>query len=135
MKDDIGHMKVKIEPLVVHSDRRGFVFEPIDRDSLIAQENCHVVISGPGVIRGNHYHLKGTETIALAGPALMRFKEGNDIHEIEVPTDQVIKFIIPPKVAHAIKNTSKRANILVAFNTHEHDPQNPDVVSDLVMEG
>ena len=128
-------MKVKIEPLDVHSDHRGFVFEPIGRSSMQAQENCHVVVSGPGVIRGNHYHLKGTETIAVAGPALVRFKEGGDIHDIEVPADQVIKFIIPPKVAHAIKNTGKRANILVAFNTHEHNPQNPDAVSDLLMEG
>ena len=128
-------MKVKIEQLDTHSDIRGFVFEPIDKGSLVAQENCHVVVSGPGVIRGNHYHLKGTETIAVAGPALVRFKEGSDIHDIEVPADQVIKFIIPPKVAHAIKNTGKRENILVAFNTHDHNPQKPDVVSNLLMKG
>lgn len=135
MKDDIGHMKIKIEQLELHSDGRGFVFEPIEKEFIINQENCHVVLSEPGVIRGNHYHLKGTETIAVAGPALLRFREGNEIHDVEIPIDQVIKFTIPPKVAHVIKNTGKRANILVAFNTHEHDPNKPDVVSDLLMEG
>ena len=76
---------------------RGNVFEPIEKESLRAQENCHVVISDPGVIRGNHYHLKGTETIAVAGPALLRFKEGNQISDVEVPAEQVFKFIIPPR--------------------------------------
>ena len=80
-------MKIKIEQIEMHSDNRGFVFEPVAINSLQTQENCHVVISGPGVIRGNHYHLKGTETIALTGPALLRFKEGNDTHEIEVPAE------------------------------------------------
>ena len=113
---------------------RGTVFEPIDKESIQTQENCHVVISGPGVIRGNHYHFKGTETIAVAGPALLRFKDGNDITDVEVPAEQVYKFIIPPNVAHAIKNTGEKINILVAFNTLAHDHQNPDVINHILIE-
>lgn len=127
-------MKVKIEPLDVHSDLRGFVFEPIDKDSLIAQENCHVVVSGPGVIRGNHYHLKGIEMICVAGPAVLRYAEDNEIHDVAVPEDQVYQFIIPPKTAHAVKNTGDRPNVLIAFNSQAHDPRKPDVVSELLME-
>jgi len=126
-------MMVKIDPLKTHLDKRGVVFEPIDKEAIPAQQNCHAVISKPGVVRGNHYHLKGTETIAVAGPALFTFKEGDDIDNVEVPADQVYKFIIPPKVSHAIKNIGEQTNILVAFNTVLHDPQNPDVISDILI--
>ncbi len=126
-------MKVKIDQLMTHTDRRGLVFEPIEKNSITTQRNCHVVISQPGVIRGNHYHVKGTETIAVAGPAKLRFKEGQDIIDVEVPAEQVYKFIIPPGVAHAIKNTSEKAGILVAFNSHAHDPGNPDCISDVLI--
>ena len=127
-------MKVEIDQLMTHSDVRGMVFEPLETESLNTQENCHAVISEPGVIRGNHYHLKGTETIAVAGPAILRFKEGKDIIDVEVPAEQVYRFIIPPEVAHAIKNTGEKVNILVAFNTHAHDPKNPDVINDILID-
>ena len=112
---------------------RGFVFEPIAKELLSAQKNSHVVISEPDAIRGNHYHLYGTETIAVVGPALLRFKEGNDIYDVEVPSKQVYKFVIPPKVAHAIKNTGKKDNPLIAFNTVAHRSKNSDVVSEILM--
>ena len=58
-------MPVKIDRLTVHEDARGLVFEPLAPDLIAAQRNVHVVISGPGVVRGNHQHLKGTEIIAV----------------------------------------------------------------------
>ena len=112
---------------------RGFVFEPIANELLSAQENSHVVIIAPDAIRGNHYHLYGTETIAVAGPALLKFKEGNDIYDFEVPSKQVYKFVIPPKVTHAVKNTGKKDNLLIVFNTVAHSSKRPDVVSEIVM--
>lgn len=126
-------MKVKTEQLKTHADMRGFVFEPVAKELLASQENCHMVISEPDAIRGNHYHLYGTETIAIVGPALLRFKEGNDIYDVEVPSKQVYKFVIPPKVAHAIQNTGKKENLLIAFNTVAHHTEKPDVVSEILM--
>ena len=126
-------MKVKIDQLDSHSDMRGIVFEPIEKESICAQKNSHVVISEPDVIRGNHYHLNGTETIAVVGPALLRFKEGDDIYDFEVPAKQVYKFVIPPKVVHAIKNIGEKDNILIAFNTVAHNSKKPDVISEILM--
>ena len=126
-------MKVKIEQLKTHSDMRGFIFEPISEDLIDVQKNIHVVISAPDAVRGNHYHLNGTETIVVVGPALLRFKEGNDIHDFEVPSRQVYKFVIPPKVAHAFKNIGKKDNFLVAFNTFLHTAEKPDVVSEILI--
>jgi len=126
-------MKVKIDQLNSHSDMRGIVFEPIEKESIYAQKNSHVVISEPNVIRGNHYHLYGTETIAVVGPALLRFKEGDDIYDFEIPPKQVYKFVVPPKVAHAIKNLGEKDNILIAFNTVAHNSKKPDVISEILM--
>jgi UDP-2-acetamido-2,6-beta-L-arabino-hexul-4-ose reductase len=109
------------------------VFEPIEQESISAQQNCHIVISKPGIIRGNHYHFYGTETIAVAGPALLRFKEGTEVNDFEVHSEQVYQFVIPPKVSHAIKNLGGKDNILIAFNTVPHDPKKPDVITDTLM--
>ena len=127
-------MPVKIDRLTVHEDARGLVFEPLAAELIIAQRNVHVVTSGPGVVRGNHHHLKGTEIIAVAGPALVRIREDGKLRDIEVPDRQVYRFILPPRVSHAIKNTGDLQNVLVAFNTVEHDPQHPDTVHDVLIE-
>ena len=127
-------MKVKSIQLKTHTDLRGIVFEPIEKESICTQQNCHIVISKPGIIRGNHYHLYGTETIAVAGPALLRFKEGTEVYDFEVYSEQVYKFVIPPKVSHAIKNMGAKDNVLVAFNTVPHDPKKPDAITDILMD-
>jgi len=127
-------MPLEIDRLSVHSDDRGVVFEPLAVAMIASQHNVHVVVSNPGVVRGNHYHLRGTETIAVAEPALVRVREDGPVCDIEVPEEKVYRFIIPPKVPHAIKNTGDRINILVAFNTCEHDPQNPDTVQEILIE-
>ena len=127
-------MKVKINQLKTHTDLRGVVFEPIEKESICTQQNCHIVISKPGIVRGNHYHLYGTETISVAGPALLRFKEGTEVYDFEVHLEQVYKFVIPPKVSHAIKNIGEKDNILIAFNTVPHDPEKPDVITDTLMD-
>jgi len=128
-------MALIIDDLTVHSDDRGVVFEPIVEDSLVHQHNAHVVISQPGAVRGNHYHINGIETMAVEGPALVRIREDNDTRDIEIPPENIYRFIIPPKVSHAIKNTGDQPNILVAFNTVAHDSHNPDVVRDILIEG
>ena len=128
-------MELIIDDVAVHSDNRGVVFEPIIEDTLVHQRNAHAVISRPGAVRGNHYHIIGIETIAVMGPALVRFREEKDTRDIEIPSKKAYRFIIPPRVSHAIKNTGDQPNILVAFNTLAHDPDSPDVVRDVLIEG
>ena len=125
---------VVIEELNLHSDNRGFVFEPINAEFLKHQRNAHVVISQPGAVRGNHYHLNGTEVITVMGPAVVRIEEDDRMQDMEIPANKAYRFFIPPKVPHAIKNTGDQPNILIAFNTVDHDPQNPDVVHKTLFE-
>jgi quercetin dioxygenase-like cupin family protein len=55
------------------------------------------------------------------------------IHHIDVPDNEVSRFTIPPNVLHAIQNTGTEEGILMALNTLEHDPKNPDTVEDVLI--
>jgi dTDP-4-dehydrorhamnose 3,5-epimerase-like enzyme len=126
-------MSISYQRLNVITDQRGFVLELLRAEDFAAQRNAHIVVSLPGVVRGNHYHTKGTETINILGPSLVRYREHGKIGEAVVPHKEAWRFLFPPGVSHAIKNLSKEANILVAFNTTEHDPINPDTHKDLLI--
>ncbi len=127
-------MPVEFDKLLLNSDARGVVFEPLELEQIALQRNTHVVISKPGAVRGNHYHLLGTEIMAVMGPARVRFKENDEIRDIDVPAEKVYRFTFPPHVSHAVKNLGEQPNILVAFNTCKHDPENPDTVAEILME-
>ena len=58
----------------------------------------------PGVIRGNHHHLLGTEIIAVVGLALVRFRENNQVQDIDIPPEKVFRFTFLPHITHAIKS-------------------------------
>ena len=126
-------MSLKYHNLKVVSDSRGFVFEPLPADAFSDQKNGHVVVSDPGVIRGNHYHLKGEERIAVVGPSLVRYRQNDEIKDIDIPAGEVYGFTFPPGVGHAIQNLSVRPNVLVAFNTIVHDPKTPDTIKDVLL--
>jgi dTDP-4-dehydrorhamnose 3,5-epimerase-like enzyme len=122
-----------IDPLTSHGDHRGLVFEPLPPEELLQQQNVHVVITLPGCVRGNHYHLQGRETVALMGPSLVRLRQDGNLRDLIVPEGAVYKLSIPPGVSHAFKNTGTTPNILVCFNTCPHDPHHPDVVKDVLI--
>ena len=126
-------MAIQIHHLEVHTDARGFVFEPLDLENIGFQKNVHIVISDPGVVRGNHYHMNGTETVAVTGYALVLIRENHEIQKIKVPRNEVYRFIIPPKTSHAFKNIGNQPNVLACFNTHRHDSRHPDVVEDILI--
>ncbi len=44
-----------------------------------------------------------------------------------MPAGEAWRFVFPPGVAHAFKNTGDRAFLLVSFNSEEHDPARPDI--------
>src|SRR5215813_14023452 len=124
---------VVIQQLRRATDARGQVFEPLAENEIGEQHNVHVVLTGPQHIRGNHYHLEGTEITTLVGPARVRYREGAEIHTVDVPTDEVWRFTFPPRVTHAFQNTGSRDMVLVSFNTLPHDPQRPNAERDPIL--
>ena len=119
--------RVIITRLKIHADARGAVFEPLEPQRLVGWQNVHAVITEPGAVRGNHRHLRGTELSALVGAALVRYREGDETHDVLVPAGEAWRFEFPPGVAHAFKNNGARPFVLVSFNTELHDPAVPDV--------
>jgi dTDP-4-dehydrorhamnose 3,5-epimerase-like enzyme len=122
-----GTTRVVITKLRVHADARGAVFEPLEPQLLAGWRNVHAVMTEPGAVRGNHRHLRGTEVSAVAGAALVRYQEGQQIREVQVPPGEVWRFQFPAGVAHAFKNTGDRPFLIVSFNTELHDPAASDV--------
>ena len=129
-----GTATVRIDVLTAHRDPRGAVFEPLGASDLARYRNVHVVISQPGAVRGNHRHVRGREITAVVGPAWVRYRQADTVHDVQVPADEVWRFDFPSGVAHAFKNTGSQASILASFNTEEHDPSAPDVVREVLIE-
>ena len=127
--------EVQVVKLKVHADARGCVFEPLEPALLAGWRNVHAVVTEPGAVRGNHRHLRGTEVSTVVGPALVRYREGDAVHDVEVPAGAAWRFHFPPGVAHAFRNTGLRPFVLVSFNTEEHDPARPDADRELLIEG
>ena len=127
-------MGVVVEKLDQHSDHRGTVFEPLSGDDIARQRNAHVVLTGPDHVRGNHYHTRGDEVMAVRGPALVRFREDGEIRDIHVPDGDVFAFRFPAGVPHAIRNTGTSEGLLVAFREVEHDPAAEDTVREVLLE-
>jgi dTDP-4-dehydrorhamnose 3,5-epimerase-like enzyme len=125
--------RVTVEPLAVHADARGSVFEPMGADELPSQRNVHVVVTEPGAVRGNHLHPRGAETLVIQGPALFRYRQEGEVVDTEIPADAVVRFTIPAGVAHALKNTGTAPTVAVSFVTVPHDPAAPDVVPDPLL--
>jgi UDP-2-acetamido-2,6-beta-L-arabino-hexul-4-ose reductase len=124
---------VAIEEMPVHRDARGWVFEPLDPAAFAYQRNAHLVLSEPGAVRGNHYHVLGTEVIVVMGPALVRYRQASEIHDVAVNHGQALRFTFPPGVPHAIQNTGSGAALMIAFNTEVHDRDKPDTVREVLI--
>jgi dTDP-4-dehydrorhamnose 3,5-epimerase-like enzyme len=115
------------EEVRLSDDARGFIYEPLDASELAAQQNVHVVVSGPGAVRGNHRHARTNEIMTVHGPALVRWEEGGRTVDRVLGDGDVVRFTFPAGVAHAIRNTGSAPNLLVSFTDQVHDPARPDV--------
>lgn len=125
--------RATIEKVSFPSDARGFVIEPVGESQLVLQRNIHVAVSAPGAVRGNHYHEKGTEISVVLGPALVRLREDGEIRDINIAEGEAFRFILPPHVSHAFKNTGEVPQTLIAFNTMLFDPAHPDLIRDHLL--
>lgn len=128
-----GASHVRIEAVKTHRDARGSVFEPLNDAELAAQRNVHVVLTAPNEVRGNHRHANAMEITTVVGPCLARFKEAGVIRDTEVPAGETWRFVIPPGVVHAYRNTGSEPMVLISFSSQVHDPQATDTVREQIL--
>ena len=121
------------EPVSYPTDPRGLVIEPLHAHEFAAQRNAHLVLTAPGAIRGNHYHHAGTEVALVLGPALVRYRDLEEVVELDLPAGVAYRFVFPAGVTHAMKNTGDAPMIILSFNTEPHDPARPDVARDVLI--
>jgi dTDP-4-dehydrorhamnose 3,5-epimerase-like enzyme len=133
MADPLDSSVVAPQPLRIAADERGVVFEPISDAEIAAQHNCHIVISKPGTVRGNHQHAKSTEITAITGPCEVRWREHGRLHDVQVPAGEVWRFVFPPGVSHAFRGSGSTPMIIASFSTQAHDPRQPDVSRDVLI--
>ena len=115
-------LRTKVTSLTAHRDARGLLFEPLDDQELSAKKNVHVVLTEPNGVRANHVHEDATETPPVVGPRLARSKEPGSGFHVEVPAGEVYRFVIPPGVIHAFRNTGHGVMMMISFSTALHDP-------------
>ncbi|MGO8830751.1 MAG: cupin domain-containing protein [Steroidobacteraceae bacterium] len=116
-----------------HRDVRGSLFEPLTDSELTAQKNVHVVLTRPNEVRGNHVHRTATEITSVVGPCLVRLKEADGVRDVVVPAGETWRFVIPPGVAHAYRNTGDELMVLISFSTHLHDPDGADTLREQIL--
>lgn len=117
---------VEVTEVEVHADERGFVFEAVAGKEVPEYRNVHAAVTEPGEVRGNHVHRGKTEVINVEGPALVRWREADEIRDHRVPGDAIHRFRFPPGVAHTVRFEGDRRRLLVALATEPHDPDDPD---------
>jgi UDP-2-acetamido-2,6-beta-L-arabino-hexul-4-ose reductase len=127
-------MTVTVERIELRQDRRGFVFEPMTTSGLKDQRNTHVVITEPGCVRGNHYHLRATETLAVFGSWLVRYREAGTMKELRFGEREPARITIPPGIPHAFQNTGNGAAILTVFSDLSRQELLNDTVPDVLIE-
>ena len=127
--------QVTIERVSFFADARGWVVEPVAEETIRSQRNVHVVFTEPGHVRGNHYHEQTTEIVLVMGPALVRFQEGGATRDVQVPDGEALRFVFPPGIPHAIKNTGNRPAVLTSFDDRPHDRVKPDTIRAVLIEG
>ncbi len=121
------------EPVKIHADERGCVFEPVGFEELASAKNVHIVISKPGAIRANHYHKHTSEVMVVLGPSLVRTRCDGVISDVEVPAGEAYRFRFDAGVTHAVKNIGDIDTMLIAFASEPHAPDSPDVVMDKLI--
>jgi len=122
----------------VLSDDRGWMIQPISNEQLISGKikNVHVASLGPGVVRGNHYHLARTEYALILGGSCEVSTINNATMEVEsliLREDKPVVLKIPPSVSHAFKNIGEKAIYLVCYSDKTFDPRNPDTVESKIL--
>ena len=64
---------------------------------------------------------------------MIRIRKENDIEDFSIPANTTCRLVIPPGVSHAIQNTGGIDSLLIAFNNESHDPDQPDLVQDILI--
>jgi dTDP-4-dehydrorhamnose 3,5-epimerase len=130
-------LKYSIKNLIMHSDKRGWLAEMLKRNEIKRDiKQIYVATIKPGAVRGNHYHKKRIEWfLILNGKAKLYLEDLKTKKKVCLTlssnTPRVVTIF--PRVAHALKNISKKTIYLVSAQSDIYSFKNPDTFSYQVL--
>ncbi len=121
-----------IEPLTVHRDTRGVLFEAIrfKSQNIPTGGQIYVYTVEPGERRGDHFHEKKSEWFTCVSGSvrlLMKTASGEKVNEM---LDSVNPSMVYAGVgtSHAVINETATVAVIMAYASKEFDPSDPDTV-------
>ena len=135
---NIDKVKYKIKELEIHSDKRSWLVEMLKRNELREDiKQIYVATIKPRGVRGNHYHLKRTEWFFIATGETEIFLEDIKTKEkirLTFSSKKPKVITIFPRIAHAVKNSSREIVYLVSAQNTIYNPKYPDTFPRSVLE-
>ena len=127
---------VKIKPLKIHPDERGFLVELLRSDDSIFKNfgQSYLTKIYPGVVKGWHWHEKQFDNLVVITGMMKIVLYDNrkdsstyqTINELFMGEQNMILLQIPPGVIHGLKAIGGESALAVNFPTEVYNPQNPD---------
>jgi dTDP-4-dehydrorhamnose 3,5-epimerase-like enzyme len=122
-------MGLKISELNNHGDARGFSFSPPVEalDFLGRIADMHLASTGPGSVRGNHYHKRKQEAIIFLPGAAWSLHwdegEGTPVQHRSFDGSASILVLVSPGCSHAVRNDGSGLLWLVACSSEPYEPR------------
>jgi oxalate decarboxylase/phosphoglucose isomerase-like protein (cupin superfamily) len=121
-------MKIQITELNNSGDARGLSFTaPAEGLAFVGRmADVHLASTGPGAVRGNHYHLRRREAIVVLPGAKwsLHWDEGDGAAALHRGFDggSAVLVLVSPGASHAVRNDSNGTLWLVAISSESYDP-------------
>jgi dTDP-4-dehydrorhamnose 3,5-epimerase-like enzyme len=126
---DLKHgFLIQITELTNGGDGRGFSFTaPAKALEFLKQvRDMHLSSTEPGAVRGNHYHLRRREAIAVVPGAAWSLHwdqgEGTAPQHRQFDGGSAILVLVSPGASHAVRNDGEKPLWLVALSSESYDP-------------
>jgi len=119
--------KIQITELGNTGDARGFSFTaPAEALAFVGRmADVHLASTGPGAVRGNHYHLRRREAIVVLPGAKwsLHWDEGESAAQHrEFDGGGAVLVLVSPGASHAVRNDGDAPLWLVAISSETYDP-------------
>ena len=128
-------MEPTIIELATKEDKRGFTVKPFEGKELDSIYNVHLVSLNPGTVRGNHFHPTQREYIFIMGnkAKLVIVDNATGTRSEKILEGKGCSLIIvPPKVAHAVKNIGNETIYLLCYTDNPLSPEK-DVIKKVIL--
>ena len=127
---------VIVTPLIVNSDKRGYLVELMTEDDEQYGPPVHIyhVFAEPGSVRAWVYHKRQHDLLHFAQGQFrvvlfdLRPKSSTyrEIEILDLGRDNPSRLVIPPFVAHGVQNAGSEIASFVNMPSYAYNPANPD---------